>query len=94
MAEAPKKRLPMFPSLTALVGKKPTVRTPKQCPLSVEGGPEVTYKNPAFLRKFTTERGKLIPTRISSISCKKQRELKREIKRARFLAIMPYIAQN
>lgn len=94
MAEAPKKRLPMFPSLTALVGKKPTVRQPKQCPLSIEGAPEVTYKNPAFLRKFTTERGKLIPTRISSISCKKQRELKREIKRARFLAIMPYIAQN
>ena len=94
MAEAPKKRLPMFPSLTALVGKKPTVRTPKQCPLSVEGSPEVTYKNPAYLRRFTTERGKLIPTRISSISCKNQRQLKREIKRARFLAIMPYIAAN
>jgi small subunit ribosomal protein S18 len=94
MAEAQKKRLPMFPSLTALVGKKPTVFAPKQCPLSHEGGPAVTYKNPAFLRRFTTERGKLIPTRMSSISCKNQRQLKREIKRARFLALMPYIAQD
>lgn len=88
-----KKRLPIFPSLTALVGKKPTVRAPKQCPLSYENGPLVSYKNPTFLRKFTTERGKLTPTRISSISCKNQRALKREVKRARFLALMPYVGE-
>lgn len=91
MAEAQRKKLPMFPSLTALVGKKPMSFAPRKCPLSYENGPLVSYKNPAFLRKFTTERGKLIPTRMSSISCKNQRQLKREIKRARFLALMPYV---
>lgn len=94
MSEAPKKKLPMFPSLTALVGKAVQTRTKKRCPLSYPNGPKVSYKNPTFLRKFTTERGKIIPTRISSISAIKQRQLKQEIKRARFLALMPFIAQD
>jgi small subunit ribosomal protein S18 len=43
------------------------------------------------LQKFTTERGKIIPSRITAVSQKKQRELATAIKRARFIALMPYV---
>src|SRR5688572_17471475 len=70
-------------------------RRHRGCPLSVKDAPDgsldVTYKNLSLLKRFVTERGRIIPSRISGVSAKKQRELKREIKRARFLALLPYI---
>jgi small subunit ribosomal protein S18 len=87
---AGKKFLPSFPSLSALVGKKPSARVGKQCPLSGEGAPKIDYKNPKFLAKFVSERGKIIPSRITNISQKKQRELSIAIKRARYLGLLGY----
>ena len=60
----------------------------KTCPLSVKGAPEVDYKNIKLLRKYVTENGKIMPSRITSVSQKKQRELSVSIKRARNLALL------
>ncbi len=64
----------------------------RRCPLSGENAPAVDYKDVRLLSKFVSERGKIVPRRISSVSAKKQRELARAIKRARVLALMPYVA--
>ena len=60
----------------------------KKCPLSLKGSPEVDYKNIKLLRKYVTENGKIMPSRITSVSQKKQRELSISIKRARNLALI------
>lgn len=53
---------------------------------------EIDYKNAGFLRKFMTERGKILPSRISGNSCKYQKMVAREIKKARIMALLPYCA--
>lgn len=83
--------LPSFPSLSALLGKKTFSRARKQCPLSGENAPEIDYKNIRLLSKFVSERGKIIPSRITSVSVKKQRDLAKAIKRARYLGLMAYV---
>jgi len=60
----------------------------RKCPLSIKGAPIVDYKNIKLLRKYVTENGKIMPSRITSVSQKKQRELSLSIKRARNLALM------
>ena len=60
----------------------------KKCPLSVKGAPIVDYKNVKLLKKYVTENGKIMPSRITSVSQKKQRELSLSIKRARNLALI------
>ena len=68
-------------------------RRVRGCPLSGEGAEVIDYKNIAMLLRYVSERGRIMPSRISSVSLKKQRELAKAIKRARQLALMPYIAQ-
>tara|TARA_B100001029_G_C14864261_1_gene340813 strand:+ start:411 stop:677 length:267 start_codon:yes stop_codon:yes gene_type:complete len=60
----------------------------KKCPLSGKGSPEVNYKNIKLLKKYVTENGKIMPSRVTSVSQKKQRELSISIKRARNLALI------
>ena len=60
----------------------------KKCPLSGKGAPIVDYKNIKLLKKYITENGKIMPSRITSVSQKKQRELSLSIKRARNLALI------
>tara|TARA_B100000287_G_scaffold120130_1_gene112052 strand:- start:267 stop:542 length:276 start_codon:yes stop_codon:yes gene_type:complete len=60
----------------------------KSCPLSVKGAPVVDYKNIKLLKRYTSENGKILPSRITSVSQKKQRELSISIKRARNLALI------
>lgn len=60
----------------------------KKCPLSIKGAPKVDYKNIKLLRKYVAENGKIMPSRITSVSQKKQRELSLSIKRARNLALL------
>ena len=60
----------------------------KKCPLSGKGAPIIDYKNVRLLRKYVTENGKIMPSRITSVSQKKQRELSLSIKRARNLALI------
>ena len=54
----------------------------------------IDYKDPKLLKGFITERGKIVPRRISGNCAKKQRELALAIKRARHLALLPYLAQD
>ena len=70
--------------------KKVFFRRRKGCPLSVKGAPEVDYKNPDLLTKFISEGGRILPSRITNICAKKQRQLKRAIKVARMLALLPF----
>ena len=60
----------------------------KSCPLSVKGAPKIDYKNVKLLKRYVSENGKILPSRITSISQKKQRELSASIKRARNLALI------
>lgn len=71
--------------------RKPFFRRRKTCPFSGPDAIQIDYKDVKLLQKFTTERGKIIPSRITAVSHKKQRELSQAIKRARFLALMPYV---
>ena len=66
-------------------------RRRKSCPFSGPNAPKIDYKDVKLLQRFTSERGKIVPSRITAVSNKKQRELARAIKRARFLALIPYI---
>ena len=58
------------------------------CPLSVKGAPEIDYKNIKLLKKYVSENGKILPSRITNVCQKKQRELSLSIKRARNLALL------
>ena len=60
----------------------------KSCPLSSKGAPEVDYKNIRLLKKYMSENGKIMPSRITNVCQKKQRELSLAIKRARNLALI------
>ena len=60
----------------------------KKCPLSGKGAPVVDYKNIKLLKRYISENGKILPSRITSISQKKQRDLSLSIKRARNLALI------
>tara|TARA_B100000401_G_C52146095_1_gene411768 strand:+ start:83 stop:358 length:276 start_codon:yes stop_codon:yes gene_type:complete len=60
----------------------------KSCPLSAKGAPKIDYKNIKLLKRYVSENGKILPSRITSISQKKQRELSTSIKRARNLALI------
>ena len=73
--------------------KRPFFRRKKTCPFSGRNALPIDYKDVRMLQKFVSERGKIIPSRITSVSQKSQRELAIAIKRARFLALMPYVVQ-
>ena len=60
----------------------------KNCPLSVKGAPIIDYKNIKLLKRYVSENGKILPSRITNVSQKKQRELSLSIKRARNLALL------
>ncbi len=60
----------------------------KPCPLSVKGAPVIDYKNIKLLKRYVTENGKILPSRITNISQKKQRQLSLSVKRARNLALI------
>ena len=62
----------------------------KSCPLSSKKAPAIDYKDIKLLSRFISEHGKIIPSRITAVSAKKQRELAQAIKRARYIALLPY----
>jgi small subunit ribosomal protein S18 len=74
-------------------GRRPFFRRRKSCPFSGENAQVIDYKDTRLLQRFVSERGKIVPSRITAVSAKKQRELSRAIKRARFLALLPYVIQ-
>ncbi len=66
-----------------------TYQRSTSCPLSLPGAPKIDYKNIELLKNYISERGKIMPSRVTYVSPKKQRELATAIKRARFLALLP-----
>ena len=68
-------------------------RRRKSCPFSGDNAPIIDYKDTKLLQRFMSERGKIVPSRIKAVSAKKQRELARAIKRARHLALLPYVVK-
>jgi small subunit ribosomal protein S18 len=79
-------------STAAMGARKVFVRRRKSCPLSGSRSPAVDYKDVRMLQRYTSERGKIMPSRITSICAKKQRLLSQAVKRARVLALMPYVS--
>lgn len=66
-------------------------RRKKTCPFSGPDAPKIDWKDTKMLGRFVSERGKMLPSRITAVSIKKQRELAQAIKRARHMALMPYL---
>ena len=71
--------------------RRPFHRRRKTCPFSGDNAPKIDYKDVKLLQRFVSERGKIVPSRITAVSMKKQRELAKAIKRARFLGLLPYL---
>jgi len=68
--------------------QKSDVKFSRACPLSGKNAPDIDYKNIKVLKKFISETGRILPSRITSVSFKKQRELAKSIKRARILGLI------
>ncbi|MEM1307104.1 MAG: 30S ribosomal protein S18 [Pseudomonadota bacterium] len=71
--------------------RRPFNRRRKTCPFSSDQSPKIDYKDVRLLSRYISERGKIVPSRITAVSAIKQRELSRAIKRARFLGLLPYV---
>ena len=71
--------------------RRPFHRRRKTCPFSSDTAPKIDYKDARLLGRYVSERGKIVPSRITAVSAKKQRELSTAIKRARFLGLLPYV---
>ncbi|WP_041941774.1 30S ribosomal protein S18 [Waddlia chondrophila] len=74
-----------------MTGGRP--RRKKRCPFTTAGVKEIDYKNIEQLSKFITERGKILPRRITGVSAHHQRMLSTAIKRARHMALLPFVAE-
>jgi small subunit ribosomal protein S18 len=80
-----------FSSQSAGGARRPFFRRRKSCPFSGANAPKIDHKDVKLLQRFVSERGKIVPSRITAVSAKKQRELAQAIKRARFLGRLPYV---
>ncbi|MBV9370443.1 MAG: 30S ribosomal protein S18 [Alphaproteobacteria bacterium] len=74
-------------------GRRPFFRRRKTCPFSGANAPKIDYKDVKLLSRYVSERGKIVPSRITAVSAKKQRELAQAIKRARHLGLLPYVVK-
>ena len=75
------------------MARRPFFRRRKTCPFSGSNAPKIDYKDVKLLQRYISERGKIVPSRITAVSSKKQRELSKAIKRARFMALIPYLVK-
>jgi small subunit ribosomal protein S18 len=73
--------------------RRPFFRRRKTCPFTGPNAPKIDYKDIKLLSRYISERGKIVPSRITAVSAKKQRELSQAIKRARYLGLLPYLVK-
>ncbi|HRE61946.1 MAG TPA: 30S ribosomal protein S18 [Micropepsaceae bacterium] len=73
--------------------RRPFFRRRKSDPFAGPNAPKIDYKDVRLLQRFISERGKIVPSRITAVSAKNQRKLAAAIKRARFLALLPYVVK-
>lgn len=71
--------------------RRPFFRRRKTCPFTGANAPKIDYKDVKLLQRYVSERGKIVPSRITAVSTKKQRELAQAIKRSRFMGLLPYV---
>ena len=76
---------------TAQPARRPFFRRRKSCPFTGDKAPAIDYKDTRLLQRYISERGKIVPSRITAVCAKKQRLLAQAIKRARFLGLLPYV---
>ena len=74
-------------------GRRPFFRRRKSCPFTGTNAPKIDFKDIKLLQRYISERGKIVPSRITAVSAKKQRVLSQAIKRARYLALLPYVVK-
>ena len=72
---------------------RPFFRRRKSCPFAGKDAPVIDYKDVRLLQGFISERGKIVPSRITAVSTKKQRELAQAIKRSRQIGLLPYVVK-
>ena len=77
--------------ISSAPARRPFHRRRKTCPFSGANAPRIDYKDVRLLSRYISERGKIVPSRITAVSQKKQRELAKALKRARFLGLLPYV---
>jgi len=73
------------------MARRPFFRGRKSCPFKGANAPVIDFRDTKLLSRYVSERGKIVPSRITAVSAKKQRELAVAIKRARFLGLLPYV---
>jgi small subunit ribosomal protein S18 len=73
--------------------RRPFFRRKKTDPFAGTGAPKIDYKDVKLLQRYISERGKIVPSRITAVSNKNQRILANAIKRARFMALLPYVVK-
>ena len=71
--------------------RRPFFRRRKTSPFASEDSPKIDYKDIKLLQRFVSERGKIVPRRITAVTAKEQRDLARAIRRARLLALLPFV---
>jgi small subunit ribosomal protein S18 len=69
-------------------------RKRKGCPLCSNGSPEIDYKDPELLGKFISEGGRMLPSRITNVCSKHQRNIKKSIRHSRIIALLPFVFQG
>ena len=74
--------------------RRPFFRRRKVCPFSGDNAPVIDYKDTRLLQRYVSERGKIVPRKISGTSAHYQRQLATAIKRARHIALLPFVAEN
>jgi len=73
------------------MARRPFFRGRKSCPFKGANAPTIDFRDTKLLSRYVSERGKIVPSRITAVSAKKQRELAIAIKRARYLGLLPYV---
>jgi small subunit ribosomal protein S18 len=73
--------------------RRPFFRRRKTSPFAVKDAPKIDYKDIKLLQRFVSERGKIVPRRITAVTAKEQRALARAVKRARILALLPFVVR-
>ena len=75
------------------MANRPFFRRRKSCPFSGANAPKIDYKDVKLLQRYISERGKIVPRRITAVTAKEQRELAQAIKRARILGLVPFVVR-
>ena len=89
--DAGERRRPAEPP--AITIRRPFFRRKKASPFAHADAPAINYKDIKLLQRFISERGKIVPRRITAVTAKEQRSLAQAIKRARELGLMPYVVK-